>query len=175
MKKLNLGCGEDYRKDWVNLDVVEEVNPDIVHNLNEFPYPFNKNEFDFILANNVLEHLDNVVKTVNELHRILVPGGYLKIRVPHVSDADTSFADPTHKNHFSLNTFDYWWEGSRKESNSSHYTSKKYKFEIIYKKLKYSFFELRFKPDSLILRFLEKIASNFYPINNIEILLKKME
>ena len=32
MKRLNLGCGPDYRKGWVNVDIRKDIKADIVHN-----------------------------------------------------------------------------------------------------------------------------------------------
>ena len=60
MKKLNLGSGEDIKKDYVNLDAVKLKGVDIVYNLNKYPWPLKDNEFDFIYCNNVLEHLDSI-------------------------------------------------------------------------------------------------------------------
>ena len=37
MDKLNLGCGEDYRKGWINLDSRDNIRKDIKWNLNKFP------------------------------------------------------------------------------------------------------------------------------------------
>jgi len=35
-KRLNVGCGKDYKKDWINLDYNKEYNPEGVHNLDKF-------------------------------------------------------------------------------------------------------------------------------------------
>jgi SAM-dependent methyltransferase len=84
-KKLNLGAGESRKEGYVNLDWQKETNPDVVHNLNNFPYPFQDNTFDLIEASHVLEHLDRPFDVMRELHRILKPGGSLLIKVPHFS------------------------------------------------------------------------------------------
>ena len=54
MLKLNLGCGNKIKKDFVNVDKFEIFNPDIVHDLEEFPYPFDNNSADFILLSHIL-------------------------------------------------------------------------------------------------------------------------
>ncbi len=107
MKKLNIGCGNDAREGYVNLDVVPLKGVDVVHDLNKFPYPFEKDLFDEILCSAILEHLDDVVESMNELGRILKPGGILKIRVPHFTSS-TVWKDPTHKRGFSIKTFDFF-------------------------------------------------------------------
>ena len=83
--KLNLGCGEDKKAAYVNIDWQQECKPDVVHDLNSIPYPFPANSFDEILASHVIEHLDRPFEIMKELHRILRPNGLLHIRVPHHS------------------------------------------------------------------------------------------
>lgn len=84
-RKLNLGCGEAKKEGYVNLDRQASVKPDVIHNLNISPYPFEDNTFDIVEANHILEHLDKVFSAMAEIHRILKPGGKLLIKVPHFS------------------------------------------------------------------------------------------
>ena len=83
--KLNLGAGEDRREGYINVDWNDLAKPDVKHNLNQFPYPFEDNKFDEIMASHVLEHLDKPFDVMKEFHRILKPGGQLIIKVPHFS------------------------------------------------------------------------------------------
>ncbi|MCK5416135.1 class I SAM-dependent methyltransferase [Candidatus Parcubacteria bacterium] len=85
MKKLNLGSGEDRKEGYINIDWNKISNPDIVHDLNKFPYPFEDNSFDLIEATHIIEHLDRPFEIMREMHRILKKGGRLKIKVPHFS------------------------------------------------------------------------------------------
>ena len=73
--KLNLGCGDKYLKEYINCDVLKTVKADKYFNMETFPYPFKKNYADEILLDNVLEHLQDVVQVMEELYRILKPGG----------------------------------------------------------------------------------------------------
>ena len=84
-KKLNLGCGIDYREGFVNADFHSHLKVDVEYDLNQLPYPFADDEFDYILASHVLEHLDKPFWVMRELHRILKPGGVLHVKVPHFS------------------------------------------------------------------------------------------
>jgi SAM-dependent methyltransferase len=111
MKKLNLGCGTEIKKDYVNIDFVKIRGVDVIHDLNKIPYPFKKDEFDEIYASHILEHLDDLVKTIEELKRITKPGGKITVRVPHFS-CGVSYRDPTHKRLFSYFTFDYFTKES---------------------------------------------------------------
>lgn len=64
MKKLHLGCGEDIKEGYINLDFLKMDGVDVVHNLNKFPYPFEDNQFDEVYASHILEHLDDLAKVM---------------------------------------------------------------------------------------------------------------
>lgn len=85
LNKLNLGCGEDKKEGYINLDWNPLTRPDIIHDLNELNYPFDDGSFDEITASHVLEHLEKPFLIMKELHRLLKPGGRLIIKVPHFS------------------------------------------------------------------------------------------
>jgi len=108
--KLNLGCGFDIHPGWINLDRAPLPGVDIVHDLEKLPLPFADGSLDYVLAQDVLEHVDYIL-LLRDLHRILRNGGTLEIRVPHFTSAD-NFIDPTHKNRFSIRTFDFFVAGS---------------------------------------------------------------
>ena len=50
----------------------------------------------------LVEHVADVVRLIEEMHRVARPGGTLLVVTPHYTDA-SSFADPTHRWH--LNSF----------------------------------------------------------------------
>ena len=83
MKKLNLGCGDDYKEGWINLDIDRQQKADVYHNLKKFPYPFKNNYFDYILANHILEHLEKPLKVIEELARICKDNGIIHIEMPY--------------------------------------------------------------------------------------------
>ncbi|MCB9468880.1 MAG: methyltransferase domain-containing protein [Candidatus Obscuribacterales bacterium] len=105
MKRLNLGCGIDYKEGFVNLDFHSHLDIDVQHNLNQFPYPFDDSEFDFIEASHIIEHLDKPFEVMAELHRILKPNGLLHIKVPHFS---RGFTHAEHNAGFDV-TFPYYF------------------------------------------------------------------
>lgn len=104
--KLNLGCGTDIREGWINLDIAPLKGVDVVHNIEKLPLPFEDNQFDEILCNDVLEHVE-YIPLLKDLHRILKSKGVLTIQVPHFSSVD-NYVDPTHKKRFSFRTFEYF-------------------------------------------------------------------
>lgn len=110
--ELNLGCGRDLRPNCLNVDRSPSVGADLVFDLEDRPYPLPDGHFERIWALDVVEHLQDVTGFVEEVHRILRPGGIVEITTPHFSCAN-SFSDPTHKQHLGCFSFDYFLEGHR--------------------------------------------------------------
>ena len=106
-KKLYLGCGKGRRPGYIHVDVCEVVKPDVVWDLNNYPYPFEDNTFEEILAYSILEHLDDVVAAMEEMHRIAKPRATVDITVPYW-DSYGFATDPTHKHMFTEHTFDFF-------------------------------------------------------------------
>ena len=97
--KLNLGCGSKKLDGYINVDKYDTYNPDIIHDLEKFPYPFEDNTINEILLSHVLEHIgqnpDIFNSIIKEFYRICVHGAKIDIRVPHPRH-DDFIADPTH-------------------------------------------------------------------------------
>jgi ubiquinone/menaquinone biosynthesis C-methylase UbiE len=106
-KILDLGCGKKKRSGAIGIDFNPSVGADIVHDLNKFPYPINDQEFDEVYLDNVLEHLDDVLLVMNEIHRISKPGAVVKVIVPYFR-SHWAAIDPTHKHAFTTNSFAYY-------------------------------------------------------------------
>lgn len=104
-RKLNLGSGEFLKNGFVNVDYYSLSNPDVSHNLNEFPYPFAEDHFELVEADHVLEHLLDPFQVMRELYRISAAGAMLHIRVPHFS---RGFTHADHKRGFDV-TFPYYF------------------------------------------------------------------
>lgn len=101
---LNLGCGFKKGYGMINVDAYEVCKPDLVHNLNVFPYPFPTNYADVIYMHHVLEHIPDWWGAFCECVRILKPGGTLEIRVPDESSC-TALTYRDHHHVFSLCSF----------------------------------------------------------------------
>lgn len=137
MKKLNIGAGKDIKKSdakiiWVNLDELPLSGIDVVHNINK-RLPFKDNEFDEIFCSHILEHVDDLVKVMKELHRITKNKGKVIIRGPHFSSG-VSYWDPTHKRTFSYFTFDFFTEKSFYNTPQFKIKRKKLNFTRLYAK-----------------------------------------
>lgn len=137
---LNLGCGEDYLQGAVNVDQFAR-KVDVRHDLNQIPYPFADDEFDEIRCMNIIEHLDNVIGVMQELHRIARSHCIVTIRVPHFRSA-CLYEDITHRHGFAWRSFDVFTAGGTVYGEYSPRTFKiksraytPYKLPILYKLL----------------------------------------
>ena len=104
---LDVGCGNNKRKNAIGIDSNSNTQADVVHDLDVFPYPFPDNQFEEIYLTNCIEHLNDIVKVMEELHRIGKLGCTITIEAPYFSGQD-AFSDPTHKHFFTSRTFDYF-------------------------------------------------------------------
>jgi glycosyltransferase involved in cell wall biosynthesis len=117
--RLNLGCGRDHLAGWVNVDQFPGSHPDVVHDLERFPWPFPDDCAGEVLLKHVLEHLGRDSATflgiMGELYRVCAPGARVRILVPHPRHRDF-LQDPTHVRpvlaemfeHFSLDCNEDW-------------------------------------------------------------------
>lgn len=129
--RLNLGCGHDIRPDWVNHDVAPLPGVDVVHDLEEYPWPFPDDAFREIEMINVLEHLSDTSRAMEELHRISAPGGRVLIRVPYWNSPDY-ISDPTHKARFNEHTFEFFDPATKHGKERSYYSSARFTYERLF-------------------------------------------
>lgn len=92
-KYLNVGGGKFIRDDWRVLDYhtdwydYSEMFIDYNINLEDgMEWPIDDNEFSLVFSSHTLEHLSDeaIEKTLSEMHRILEPGGLVRLNVPDV-------------------------------------------------------------------------------------------
>ena len=134
--KLNLGCSDDLKPGWVNVDIDER--PDAANyvraDLNK-PWPWPDSSIDAIYAHDVFEHIHGSwdaihvntghwvhhrpspkIWCMNEAWRVLKPGGVLDIAVPcvHLTDRTqlnpAAFSDPTHVSYWTWDDQFYFSE-----------------------------------------------------------------
>ncbi|WP_310732036.1 methyltransferase domain-containing protein, partial [Sphaerotilus natans] len=139
--KINLGSGKDYKPGWLNIDILARTEPDIVldlsKNLNLPTIISSKHwgmvkidsfQFDIIYANNVLEHVPDLVGLMTQCLHLLKEEGTFEIEVPYEKSL-TAWQDPTHIRALNENSWIYYtewfwylgWFEHRFEMQSSSY------------------------------------------------------
>lgn len=116
--KLNIGSGKDWRADFINADIQPEKNPDWVLDITNVPwgqsvstrlgkFKVERESFSVILANDVLEHIPDLVKAMTNCKDLLKPGGQMHIHVPYDLSRG-AWQDPTHVRAFNENSWLYY-------------------------------------------------------------------
>ncbi len=93
MKKfLNVGCGNRFHPDWVNVDLSPLDNSVITHDLSQ-GIPFSDGSFEVVYHSHVLEHIPrNQAKTfIQECYRVLKPKGILRVVVPDLESITRTY------------------------------------------------------------------------------------
>jgi ubiquinone/menaquinone biosynthesis C-methylase UbiE len=101
---LDIGCGTNKIPGAIGMDVNPRSAADVIHDLDDLPYPFSDNQFDEVIGRHVIEHVRDPMAVVTELHRITRPGGLVKLIAPHWTNPDFA-TDLTHRNH--LNSYSF--------------------------------------------------------------------
>jgi SAM-dependent methyltransferase len=181
-KKLNLGAGKDIRSGYINHDIADISNIDVVHDLNQRPWPFEDSAFDEIIALDVLEHLDDFLPTMEELYRILAPCGTIKIKVPYWNSSFCHM-DPTHKQLFHEMTFHFLDPEKELCKTRNYYTSARFNIiEEVFVLIPFAPYltiplinpiKVRRKISKRIIGFFGNLFSNI--ILDLEIVLKKTQ
>jgi len=113
---LNIGCGKVRIPNSVGVDFDPQTCADVLHDLEQFPWPFPDQTFERIVCSHVMEHLHNPRRALLEIQRLARPGALVEIATPHYSSQD-SWGDITHYMHFSLKTFEpFYQDGNRKKA-----------------------------------------------------------
>lgn len=185
LKTLDFGCGKDKIENSIGIDKIKSKTVDILHNLDQYPYPFEDNFFDLVVCKHSISHIKDLEQTMLEIFRILKPGGRLLIIAPHFS-SDNTFTDYTIKHFFGYRTLDYFMDNNSGLSEKYSFYSK-IKFSIlkrrmfIYKSIRNNLgdyiLSALFLPLDIIInifpRFYEKFLCFILRANEISFLLEK--
>lgn len=145
MKKLNFGCGNDIRIGWINVDCQKIKGVDFSFDFIRDKYPFGESVFDYVLMDNVLEHLPNPSEVMKKIWKICKKDAIVEIIVPYYNSY-WAHSDPTHVNYFNEKCIEQ--------------TLKVRKYEDKNKKELYEIIELRSVPQ----RFLKWVPSSILNI-----------
>lgn len=108
---LELGCGFNKAPGAFGIDMIPGSQADLIHNLDTFPYPLDDDAWDRIICFDVLEHVEDFVRTMEEIWRVARAGAVLEVRAPFMSSVNY-FSDPTHRRAFTSRSFDYFLPGT---------------------------------------------------------------
>lgn len=117
---LQIGSGKAYRPGWLNLDVLDRAEPDLILDLAQpqswplrtasaytGPLELHEGQLERIVANNVLEHVVDLPMLMTQCLALLRTGGRLEIEVPY-EHAATAWQDPTHVRAMNENSWIYY-------------------------------------------------------------------
>jgi SAM-dependent methyltransferase len=95
--KVDIGCGFNKQPGFIGMDKRDVDGVDIVHDIENFPWPLDDESCDIIMMSHIVEHIQPrfQIEMINECWRISAVGGRLAISTPH----GRSFGylqDPTH-------------------------------------------------------------------------------
>lgn len=96
--KLDLGCGPHKREGFTGVDIRAFDGVDVVLDIGRKRWPWKDSSVDEAHASHFIEHLDTGerIHFVNELYRVLKPGGKCSVIVPHWC-SNRAYGDLTHK------------------------------------------------------------------------------
>ncbi len=101
---IDVGCGIAPHPDATM--TVDYEGAIVNHDLSIFPWPFKDNEFDHVRSRHFMEHVDDYIKTFDEMYRICKPDGILEVIVPYWSSYVAHH--PEHKLFYNYNSFDFF-------------------------------------------------------------------
>jgi SAM-dependent methyltransferase len=105
--RIDLGSGPRPRDGFYALDHLELEGIDIVADLNRPLELLPDNCAEHVFSSHALEHVENLLPLLGEIHRITRPGGLVEFVVPHFSNP-YYYSDPTHVRFFGLYTMNYF-------------------------------------------------------------------
>lgn len=128
---LDVGCGINKYPGSIGIDYNPATAADVICDIDHFPYPFADSSFDFVYVSHVIEHVRDVMRCMEEFHRVAKNGATVYVATPHYTDF-SSFTDPTHRSHLSSYSFRYFGEN---HGGFRYYSKVKYREIKVYVKL----------------------------------------
>ena len=106
---LDIGCGESKQPNFVGMDKRLLPGVDILHDLEDFPFPLPDDCCWNIVGSHILEHIkpQYSIPLMDELWRIMKPNGRLALSTPYAGSPGF-WQDPTHCNGWTEATFQYF-------------------------------------------------------------------
>jgi SAM-dependent methyltransferase len=98
LRALNLGCGERFHPEWVNLDL-NPASPSVQKWDLRYGLQFPNDSFHLVYHSHVLEHLPRKLgkNMLKECLRVLRPGGVIRVVVPDLEEAAREYLQALEK------------------------------------------------------------------------------
>jgi predicted SAM-dependent methyltransferase len=126
-RKLDIACGQRKQPGFKGIDIAGDA--DILHDLNEIPWPIKTSSVREAFCSHYVEHIphyrpgwdrDGWWIFFDELHRVMAKGGTIDITHPYVHSS-RAFWDPTHVRFISEVTWYYLDADWRRSQGLDHY------------------------------------------------------
>lgn len=138
---LDLACGNNKKEGFRGIDIVKTDQTDYVFDLNQYPWPIESESTKEIHCCHYAEHIphdinnpndsrDGFIQFMDEIYRILKPGGKVTIIVPYLTST-RAFQDPTHRRFLCKESFYYFNKEWINVSHLEHYNIRS-NFDITY-------------------------------------------
>lgn len=120
--RLDLACGNNKKEGYQGVDVVgaPDTQADIVIDLENYPWPFETSSVFEIHCSHYIEHTSDIKRFMEEIYRILIPGGRVTFYAPYYSSI-RAMQDLTHKRFISESTFLYFNREWMQTNKLEHY------------------------------------------------------
>ena len=112
--KLNIGAGYNFIPGFVNIDISPKA--DVSLDLNKDRLPYDNNSVDVVFSHYCLEHVENYLFALGEIHRVLKHGGRFLVGLPYVTSTKYHLINPYHHHNYSEYSFDFFDPARRKGS-----------------------------------------------------------
>lgn len=131
--KINIGAGRTYIPNFINLDISE--NAEVVIDISNTSLPFEDSSVDVVFSHHTLEHVENYLFALSEIHRVLKHGGRFYVGLPYVTLTEYNLVNPYHLHHFNEFSFDFFdpkkLKGSAVEGNEILFTKVFHRFHYL--------------------------------------------
>ncbi len=118
-KKLNIGAGRTRIPGFVNIDVSSRA--EVTLDLGRDPLPFPDDSVELVFSYHTLEHVEDYLFALAEIHRVLKHGGLLLLGLPYVTLTEYNLVNPYHRHNFNEHSFRFFdragLKGSAVEEN----------------------------------------------------------